>query len=184
MRVNRENMLRPCEPGDFEDMYTVINDGAQAYKGVIPTDRWHDPYMSRSALACEIKNKVLFWGIEQDRRLTAVMGIQDKGDVTLIRHAYVRAQYHRQGLGSTLLWHLEGMTAKPILIGTWTAARWAVSFYEKHGYVLLEEKEKVRLLKKYWSIPQRQVETSSVLASQSWFQEAASISLNRNLFFI
>lgn len=173
--MNCKNVLRPCKPGDFEEIYAIINDGAQAYKGVIPADRWHDPYMSRPALAGEIEDKVLFWGIEQEGRLAAVMGIQDRGDVTLIRHAYVRTEYHRQGLGSKLLSHLADMTTKPILIGTWTAARWAVSFYEKHGYQLVEEEEKIRLLKKYWSIPQRQVETSSVLASQSWFQPAARI---------
>ncbi|RJQ79504.1 MAG: N-acetyltransferase [Desulfobacteraceae bacterium] len=167
-----KDVLRPCEPNDFEDIYTIINDGAQAYKGVIPADRWHDPYMSRPDLEGEIQDNVLFWGIEQRGRLTAVMGIQDKGEVNLIRHAYVRTQCHRQGLGSRLLTCLAGMTAKPILIGTWADARWAVSFYQKHGYVLLEEEEKERVLKKYWRIPPRQVETSVVLADPRWFQSA------------
>jgi len=149
-------------------MFEIINDAAQAYKGVIPADRWHEPYMPQEELANEIRSGVVFWGLEADGKLTGVMGIQDRGDVYLIRHAYVRTEMRQQGIGTRLLKHLEAMTDKPILIGTWAAATWAVSFYEKNGYFLLDTEEKTRLLRKYWSIPDRQVETSVVLADRRW----------------
>jgi len=116
----------------------------------------------------EIADGVVFWGLEKDGDLLGVMGIQDKGEVALIRHAYVRTRSRQQGIGEKLLQHLEGMTEKPILIGTWQAARWAVAFYQKNNYKLVSEKEKNRLLQKYWSIPERQIETSVVLANKTW----------------
>ena len=116
----------------------------------------------------EIEDGVVFWGFEKDGDLLGVMGIQDKGQVALIRHAYVRTRSRNQGIGENLLLYLENLTDKPILIGTWKAASWAISFYEKHGYTLVSDTEKTRLLQKYWSIPERQIETSVVLANQTW----------------
>ena len=157
-------MLRKCTESDFVTVFEIINDGAQAYKGIIPDDRWHVPYMSYEELRHEIEDEVIFWCLEHEGRLLGVMGIQDKGDVTLIRHAYVRTRAQKRGVGKRLLRHLESVTQKPILIGTWANALGAVSFYEKNGYIRVPEEEKNRLLRKYWSIPERQVETSVVLA--------------------
>jgi N-acetylglutamate synthase-like GNAT family acetyltransferase len=164
-------MIRKCKDSDLNTIFEIINDAARAYKGVIPQDRWHEPYMSHAELRAQIDDGVVFWGLERDGQLLGVMGIQDKGDVTLIRHAYVLAKAQNRGIGKKLLQHLQSMTEKPILIGTWAAASWAVSFYQKNGYKLVSEKEKNRLLRKYWSIPERQVETSVVLANQSWQQD-------------
>ena len=164
-------MIRRCEEADFNTIFKIINDAAQAYKGIIPQDRWHEPYMSLAELRIQIDDGIVFWGLERDGQLVGVMGIQDKGDVTLIRHAYVLPGAQKRGIGKRLLQHLQRMTEKPILIGTWAAASWAVSFYQKNGYKLVSEKEKNRLLRKYWSIPERQVETSVVLANQSWPQD-------------
>lgn len=157
-------MIRRCIPSDFEAIHEIINDAAQAYRGVIPLDRWHEPYMGTGELSDEIDGGVIFWGFERGGILVAVMGIQDRGEVTLIRHAYVRTQDQGKGIGTALLRHLEGMTEKPILIGTWAATVWAVSFYRKNGYTLVAEEEKNFLLRRYWHIPDRQVETSVVLA--------------------
>lgn len=157
-------MMRACNASDFDDIYEIINDAAQAYRGIIPEDRWHEPYMSRDALQHEINDGVCFWAYEEDGRLIGIMGIQDKGEVDLIRHAYVRTDKRKQGIGTKLLHFLESLSEKPILIGTWADATWAIRFYQKNGYRLLEEDEKNRLLKTYWSIPERQVETSVVLA--------------------
>jgi len=161
-------MIRPCEETDFDAIYEIVNDAAQAYKGVIPPDRWHEPYMPREELRHEIDAGVVFWGYEEDGELIGVMGIQPVHDVTLIRHAYVRTARRNQGVGGKLLAHLRTLTDRPILIGTWADARWAIRFYEKHGFRLVTPEEKVRLLKKYWSIPERQVETSVVLAGPRW----------------
>ena len=160
--------LQPCSAADVPALYSIINDAAQAYRGIIPADRWHEPYMPREELEAEIANGVVFWGAARADRLVGVMGIQDRGEVTLIRHAYVRTSERRQGIGEALLRHLETLTPKPILIGTWSAATWAVAFYEKHGYRVLSRPEIVRLLRKYWRIPDRQVETSVVLANARW----------------
>ncbi len=161
-------MIRKCTESDFDRIFEIINNAARAYKGVIPEDRWHEPYMPFEDLGREIEDGVVFWGMEQDGQLLGVMGIQDKGEVTLIRHAYVRARAQKQGIGTRLLRHLEGLTEKPILIGTWAAASWAIAFYERNRYALVSEEEKNFLLKKYWSIPERQIETSVVLANRSW----------------
>jgi N-acetylglutamate synthase-like GNAT family acetyltransferase len=159
---------RRCKDSDFDAMYVIINDAAQAYHGIIPADRWHDPYMSRDELRHEIEDGVRFWGYEENGRLVGVMGIQDVGDVTLIRHAYVTTVKRRNGIGSILLSELVKLTDKPLLIGTWADATWAVRFYEKHGFRLVTPEEKDRLLKKYWKIPQRQVETSVVLVDMKY----------------
>jgi N-acetylglutamate synthase-like GNAT family acetyltransferase len=161
-------MIRKCTEADHNTIFEIINDAAQAYKGIIPNDRWSEPYMPFEKLIKEVEDGVVFWGMEHNGQLLGVMGIQYKIDVTLIRHAYVGVHSQKMGIGTRLLRHLENMTANPILIGTWAAAVWAISFYEKNGYRLVSEEEKNRLLKKYWSIPQRQVETSVVLANPTW----------------
>lgn len=159
-------MIRKCRPADCTEIYTIINDAAQAYKGVIPDDRWHEPYMPMEELETEIRDGVEFWCLEEDGNLLAVMGIQDKGEVALIRHAYVRKSHQRGGIGTRLLEHLEHLTTKPILIGTWRAADWAVRFYERNGYVVQSREETDRLLRRHWRIPERQIETSVVLAKR------------------
>ncbi len=160
-------MIRQCNDNDFGEIYTIINDAAQAYKGIIPSDRWKEPYMSKEDLRHEIAEGVVFWGYEEDGELIGVMGIQNVQDVTLIRHAYVRTKRRNQGTGSKLLSYLRELTKRPILIGTWADAVWAIRFYEKHGFQSVSREEKERLLRKYWSIPERQVETSVVLAEKS-----------------
>ena len=167
--ARNNQMMRQCRSDEFELIGEIINDAAQAYRGVIPEDRWHEPYMPPAELEEQVKQGVIFWGTEQDGKLTGVMGIQPVQDVTLIRHAYVRTACRNQGIGSSLLRHLRALTTRPILIGTWAAAVWAVAFYEKHGFRKVTPAEKDRLLKKYWSIPDRQVETSVVLADDRWF---------------
>jgi len=161
--------IRRCNQEDFEEIYEIINDAAQAYKGVIPPDCWKEPYMSREELQREIESGIDFWGYEEGGRLIGVMGIQHVRDVTLIRHSYVRTAKRRQGIGGRLLSHLRGQTTRPILIGTWADATWAIRFYEKNGFRLVPLGEKDRLLRKYWSIPERQIETSVVLGDQRWF---------------
>lgn len=161
-------MIRKCTREDLAAIFAIINDAAQAYKGVIPADRWHEPYMPLEELEQEIARGVVFWGAEAGGELVGVMGIQDRGEVDLIRHAYVRTRSRRAGIGSELLRHLERLTAKPILIGTWVDALWAIRFYEKHGYRVLGRPETEALLKKYWTIPERQIATSVVLASPRW----------------
>jgi len=161
-------MIRRCDEADMPALYEIINDAAQAYQGVIPPDRWHEPYMPRDALEREIADGVEFWGEEANGELLGVMGIQHRGEVDLIRHAYVRTRVHGQGVGTRLLAHLVSSTQKPLLIGTWADARWAVRFYEKNGFRLLSREETGRVLRRFWNIPERQVETSVVLASPRW----------------
>jgi GNAT superfamily N-acetyltransferase len=159
--------IRACTPADLPAIFDIINDAAQAYKGIIPADRWHEPYMSMEHLQSEIADGVRFWGYD-DGALVGVMGIQDRGDVDLIRHAYVRTRDRGAGIGGKLLEFLERESGRPILIGTWAAATWAIRFYEKHGYRVVSREETIRLLKRFWNIPERQVETSVVLASPRW----------------
>jgi len=159
-----EMIIRQYAAADFSRILAIINDASQAYRGVIPADRWHDPYMSSDELAKEIADGVNFWVAEQDGRVEGVMGIQDRGDVALVRHAYVVSAAQGSGIGTRLIRHVETLVKKPILIGTWAAATWAIRFYERNGYINLPGDEKNRLLRKYWSIPERQVETSVVLA--------------------
>ena len=156
--------IRPCGAEDLPALFGIVNDAAQAYKGIIPADRWHEPYMPLDELEQEIRDGVAFWGCESGGKLVGVMGIQDRGEVTLIRHAYVQTSRRRKGIGEKLLKHLEGIIAMPILIGTWSAAAWAIRFCEKSGYPLSRSETKP-LLRKYWSIPERQIETSVVLAN-------------------
>jgi GNAT superfamily N-acetyltransferase len=163
-----EITIRPCTDDDFESIWEVINDGAQAYRYVIPPDRLHDPYMTRDHLRSEIADGVRFWACEKDGAIAAVMGIQHVEEVTLIRHAYVRTAHQREGLGSRMLAHLRAMARGPLLIGTWADADWAIRFYQRHGFQVVTHQEKERLLRKYWKIPERQVETSVVLADAGW----------------
>jgi GNAT superfamily N-acetyltransferase len=161
-------MIAPCKPDDFDMMFRVINDAARAYRGAIPADCWHDPYMSREYLEKEINRGVVFYGYSENGGLTGIMGIQDVQDVTLIRHAYVLTEFQRTGIGGTLLVFLVKQTSRPVLMGTWKAATWAISFYRKYGFALVNDETKNRLLKKYWTIPDRQIETSVVLADKKW----------------
>ena len=151
-------------------MLAIVNDAAIAYRGVIPADRWHEPYMSTDELAREIAEGVVFWVAEQDGRLSGVMGIQDKGDVALVRHAYVASNTQRSGVGTSLLRHVESLVDKPVLIGTWAAASWAIDFYRRNGFTVVASGDKDRLLRTYWSIPARQIETSVVLANGRWME--------------
>jgi len=161
-----------CDAGDLPAIYEIINESATAYRGVIPADRWHEPYMPMAELQAEIGKGVRFYGYRADDRLTGVMGIQDVKDVTLIRHAYVRTASRGEGVGRALLIYLNQLTDRPVLIGTWKAATWAIRFYEKNGFVLLSDDEKNRLLGIYWTIPTRQVEESVVLADRRWNERA------------
>lgn len=149
-------------------MLAIINDAAQAYRGVIPADRWHEPYMPAEELAKEIAAGVFFWVAEENGRLLGVMGMHDKGDVALVRHAYIGPATQRKGVGTKLLRHVQELIGKPILIGTWAAATWAVEFYRRNGFTVVSEGSKNTLLRRYWSIPARQVETSVVLADRRW----------------
>jgi GNAT superfamily N-acetyltransferase len=160
--------IRSYSPNDFDEVFAVINDAAVAYKDVIPPDRWHQPYMPRDELAAEITDHVEFWLADDGTLIIGVMGIQDRGDVALIRHAYVRTGHQHQGIGRALLDHVRGRSQKPLLIGTWAAASWAIDFYRHNGFTQLPRKTKERLLRHYWNIPERQIETSVVLADRAW----------------
>lgn len=160
-------MIRKCFEADFEKIHTIVNDAAQAYKGVIPADRWNDEYMTNIELREEINSGIEFWGYEENDELLGVMGLQVVQDVILIRHAYVRTMKRNQGIGGKLLNHLRTLIDRPILIGTWADASWAIRFYEKHGFELVSNEEKDRLLRKYWNVPERQIEASVVLAERS-----------------
>jgi GNAT superfamily N-acetyltransferase len=155
--------LRPCRDGDFTDLLDIINAAAEAYRGVIPADRWHDPYMPAATLSAEIQAGVEFWGCEEGGVLLGVMGMQAARDVHLIRHAYVRPGLQRGGVGGALLRHLCETSARRLLVGTWRDARWAVDFYRRNGFVLASPERARELLRQYWSIPERQIETSVVL---------------------
>ena len=161
-------LIRKSVDADVPAILAIINDAAQAYRGVIPADQWHEPYMPLDHLESEISKGVVFWVVEEDGRLLGVMGIQDKGDVALVRHAYVASSLQRSGVGTKLLRHVEGLTDKPILIGTWAAAAWAIDFYRRNGFSVVPNDHKDQLLRTYWSIPARQIETSVVLADRRW----------------
>ena len=158
--------IRPCRVEDNPRILEIVNAAAEAYRGEIPDDCWHEPYMSSLELETEIGAGVKFWGYEADDALIGVMGIQRVRDVDLIRHAYVATSSQGRGVGSALLAHLQGMSAGPILVGTWSDAKWAIGFYERHGFELVSPAEKAALLKKYWTISDRQIETSVVLAKR------------------
>jgi N-acetylglutamate synthase-like GNAT family acetyltransferase len=161
-------MIRRCDDRDLELIWAIINDGARAYKGIIPEDCWTEPYMSRKELQHEIDEGVVFWGYEESGTLVGVMGLQQVQDVTLIRHAYVLTSHQKRGIGAHLLSHLRELAKGAVLIGTWAHAVWAIRFYEKYGFRMVGSQEKERLLKQYWTIPERQIEMSVVLADAKW----------------
>ena len=156
--------IRRCRDSERAEIATIVNAAAEAYRGVIPADRWHEPYMPPDELEAEIEAGVAFWGYEDGGALVGIMGIQPVRDVDLIRHAYVAPGRQRHGVGSALLDHLAGSTNRPILVGTWAAADWAINFYRRHGFELVPPGRTAELLRTYWSIPERQIETSVVLA--------------------
>jgi ribosomal protein S18 acetylase RimI-like enzyme len=166
--------IRPCTAADLDAMYAVINDAAIAYRGAIPSDRWHEPYMPMRELHEEIDAGVRFWGMFEGTGLEAVMGLQHVADVALVRHAYTRTVSQGRGFGKALLHHVLGQTERPVLIGTWSAATWAIGFYESQGFTRVDRRATERLLKKYWSIPARQVEESVVLADARGMELAQS----------
>jgi GNAT superfamily N-acetyltransferase len=163
-------IIRQSVDADFAAMLAIVNGAAHAYRGVIPGDRWHEPYMPADELAKEIAGGVVFWVAEREGRLLGVMGIQDKGDVALVRHAYVAPTAQRTGVGTRLLRHVEGLVHKPILIGTWAAASWAIEFYRRNGFTVVPSGHKDHLLRTYWSIAARQIEASVVLANARWME--------------
>jgi GNAT superfamily N-acetyltransferase len=163
-------LVRKSVEADSAAMLAIVNAAAQAYREVIPADRWREPYMPSEELEKEIADGVIFWVAEEDGRLLAVMGIQDKGEVALIRHAYVTPGVQRTGVGTSLLRHVQGLTGKPVLIGTWADASWAIEFYRRNGFTVVPNLYKESLLRRYWSIPKRQIETSVVLADGRWME--------------
>ena len=162
--------IRKSVANDFEAILAIINDAAQAYCGVIPSDRRHEPYMSTDELAKEIANGVIFWMAEDRGQLLGVIGIQDKEDVAVVRHTYTATTLQRKGIGTKLLRHVEALADKPILIGTWADAAWAIEFYRRNGFTVVSDGDRNRLLRAYWSVPARQVETSVVLADRRWMK--------------
>jgi GNAT superfamily N-acetyltransferase len=156
--------IRRCRDDERDEIFTIVNAAAEAYRGVIPEDRWHEPYMPREELDAEIAAGVEFWGYEDDRTMIGVMGIQQVRDVDLIRHAYVVPDSQGRGIGTALLEHLLARAARPMLVGTWAAAEWAIRFYERHGFEYVGRERTAALLRDYWDIPERQIETSVVLA--------------------
>ena len=161
-------MVQPCQQKDFNEILEIINDAASAYKVFIPSNQWHEPYMSKEELEGQIREGVQFWCYKESDEVTGVMGIQFKSDVSLIRHAYVRSRSRNNGIGSSLLKNLVAICHTPVFVGTWGDADWAIRFYQKHGFRLLSNMETSILLEKYWVIPARQAKMSVVLASQDW----------------
>jgi len=159
--------IRRCREDEFEQILAIINQAALAYRGKIPDAQWHEPYMPASELAREIAAGVHFWGYEEDDLLVGVMGIQSVRDVDLIRHAYVLTDHQGQGIGGRLLEFHRSRTSRPMLIGTWSAAAWAIAFYQRHGFALLPPDETRRLLRTYWTISEGQADVSVVLAPET-----------------
>lgn len=165
--------IRRCDPADLAELLAIINAAAEAYRGVIPADRWHHPYMSSDALLSELADGVMFSGCIVQGRLIGVMGVQSRHNVDLIRHAYVRPEWQGHGIGAVLLEHFSKGAGRPILIGTWKAADWAIRFYERHGFARVSDADIAPLLGTYWNIPERQIATSVVLASPALSGDAA-----------
>jgi GNAT superfamily N-acetyltransferase len=157
--------IRACRDDERTTIFGIVNAAAEAYRGVIPDDCWHEPYMPLRELEREIAAGVAFWGYEADGALVGVMGIQPVRDVDLIRHAYVVPDSQRRGVGGALLEHLRGLSTRRMLVGTWAAAEWAIRFYRRHGFEQVSPEQKTALLKTYWTVPDRQIETSVVLAN-------------------
>jgi GNAT superfamily N-acetyltransferase len=161
--------IRQCRKDEGPIISEIVNAAAEAYRGVIPADRWHDPYMSLLELESEISAGVVFWASESEGEVIGVMGIQPVRDVDLIRHAYVRPGGQRRGIGAALISHIRSLSSRQMLVGTWAAAAWAIAFYQRHDFVLVSSEQKTALLKTYWAIPERQIETSVVLANPPLF---------------
>jgi GNAT superfamily N-acetyltransferase len=159
--------VRMCRDEERTAILAIVNAAAEAYRGVIPEDCWHEPYMPQTELDREIAGGVVFWGCEEAGELIGVMGLQSVREVDLIRHAYVAPRHQRNGIGAAVLEHLRGQSTRRMLVGTWAAADWAIRFYRRHGFELVSPARKSDLLKTYWSIPDRQIETSVVLADRS-----------------
>jgi GNAT superfamily N-acetyltransferase len=158
-------IIRPCRDDKRTEILAIVNAAAAAYRGLIPADRWREPYMPVHELDSELGAGVAFWGYEADGALVGVIGIQRVGDVDLIRHAYVSPGSQRHGIGGALLEHLARSTSRRMLVGTWAAADWAIRFYRRHGFELVSPERKAALLKTHWTVPDRQIETSVVLAN-------------------
>jgi N-acetylglutamate synthase-like GNAT family acetyltransferase len=168
-------MIRAAQAAELGAIFRLINEAAEAYRGVIPADCFTEPYMGREELEEEIAHGVVFYVLEEDGELLGVMGSQDVSDVMLLRHAYVQPGHQRRGIGGALLSFLRAKTSSPMLVGTWADAVWAIRFYEKHGFQPVAPAEKDRLLTTYWQIPERQAEVSIVLADSAWLQQRGSI---------
>ncbi|MHB1205923.1 MAG: GNAT family N-acetyltransferase [Rhodospirillaceae bacterium] len=172
-------LIRLIQEEDTDAALAIINQAAEAYRGVIPADRWHEPYMQAAEMKNETAAGVVFHVAEEEGRLCGVMGIQDKGEVALVRHAYVDPAHQKKGVGTALLRHVTHLLDKPILIGTWADAAWAIDFYRRNGFTVIANPFKDLLLRQYWSIPARQIETSVVLADARWMKSAAPDAMAR-----
>ena len=157
------HVIRQCRDDETSTILAIVNAAAEAYRDVIPADRWHDPYMSAEQLQRDVAVGVDFWGYELDGALIGVMGIQSVRDVDLIRHAYVKPGNQRLGVGAALITHLRSLSTRRLLVGTWADATWAIRFYQREGFALVPPSRTAMLLKSYWDIPERQIETSVVL---------------------
>ena len=173
-------MIRRLGNQQVDQILNIINDGARAYEGVIPADRWTDPYMSRDKLLLEIADGVEFWGVESNGKISGVMGMQPVQDVRLIRHAYVLRDHQGQGVGRQLLAHLQDLSTGPVLVETWQDAVWAIRFYQNQGFRQVDYADKERLLRKYWTVPERQIATSVVLANRTWWAIRTTGALDRD----
>jgi GNAT superfamily N-acetyltransferase len=159
-KLSRE-MIEVLSVKDVSIICEVINKAASAYWGIIPEDCYHEPYMPEQELLRELQ-RIIFFGWREKDRIVGVIGFQKVADVTLVRHAYVLPEYQKKGIGTNLLNHVKQITkTKRLLVGTWEDAVWAIQFYQKHDFKLMPDK--ATLLRKYWDIPQRQIETSVVL---------------------
>ena len=172
-------MIRQCTEQDFDTICAIVNDAAMAYKGVIPANHWHEPFMSKVELQAGTGCGVVFWGLDLEGTLVGVMSVQSIQDVNLIRHAYVRPSHQRQGIGGQLLRFMLNRTTAPTLISTWARASAAIAFYEQHGFRLAAREEKDRMLPKYWVMPKRQIEASVVLGEERWWNEVLATWLGR-----
>jgi len=157
------SIVRVCRDDERPAILAVINAAAKAYRGVIPEDCWHEPYMSLPEFNGEIEAGVTFWGYERDQTLVGVIGIQPVRDVDLVRHAYVLPGNQRHGVGAALISHLRSLSKRRMLVGTWADATWAIRFYRRHCFELVAPERKTELLRTYWGIPDRQIEMSVVL---------------------
>ena len=171
-------VIRPCTKNEASTILEIVNSAAEAYRGVIPADRWHEPYMDEAELESGIAAGIQFWACETEDQVVGVMGIQPVRNVDLIRHAYVHPSWQGRGIGTALMDHLRGTTRRQVLVGTWAAAAWAVKFYERNGFTLVPEPVKALLLETYWDIPERQIEASVVLASPALTAEEARVLAN------